>query len=92
MLLAPARRARVVIRGGLETVCVRRGARLLVVNGDIRPHTIEGVTLERPGSACILRFPRRGTFTFHSQPGPALVAGLACDQGPRSATIEVVVR
>jgi hypothetical protein len=85
-------RARVVLRGGQETVRVRRGSRLLIVNGDIRPHTIDGITLERPGSACVLKFPKRGTFTFHSEPGPALVAGLACDTGPRPATLEVVVR
>jgi hypothetical protein len=85
-------RARVVLRGGEETVHVRRGARLLIVNGDIRPHTIDGVTLDRPGAACVLKFPKRGTFTFQSEPGPALVAGLACDSGPQPATIEVVVR
>ena len=91
MLSIASSRARVVLRGGLETVRVRRGSRLLIVNGDIRAHTIGGVTLDRPGAACVLKFPKRGIFTFRSEPGPALVAGLACDSGPLPATLEVVV-
>ena len=85
-------RARVVIRGGDETVSVRRGSRLLIVNGDIRPHRLGDVSLDRPGSSCVLRFTDPGTYRFKTEAGPALVAGLAADGGPRDVTIEVVVR
>lgn len=91
MLSLASAKARVVIRGGLETVRVRRGSKLLVVNGDIRSHTIGGVTLDRPGAACVLKFPKRGVYTFESEPGPAIVAGLSFDTGPLPATLEVVV-
>ncbi len=91
MLSMATARARVVIRGGLETVRLRRGTRLVIVNGDIRAHTIAGATLDKPGAACIVKFPKRGVYTFESEPGPALVAGLSCDTGPKPAMLEVVV-
>lgn len=88
-------RARVAIRGTDDAVELRRGRRLLVVNGDIRPHRLIGpdgtvVRLERPGAACVLRFDRRGTYTVHAYGGPCLVPGLAVPA--RNATLSITVR
>jgi hypothetical protein len=98
-------RARVTIGGALrgrQRVRLRRGASILVVNGDVRPHRLTqlsgpdaglgDIRLERPGAACVLRFARRGTYTLRTHAGACLVPRLENEVAQRHATIEVVVR
>jgi plastocyanin len=97
-----APRARLTIGHGAQTVSVRRGRAVLVVNGDIRAHRLTQVAgpdaglgdvrFEQAGAACVLRFTTPGTYTLRSHAGRCLVPWLEDEVAQRHATLEIVVR
>jgi hypothetical protein len=92
MLLPP--RARIVIRGVDDEIRVRRGRRLLLVNGDIRPQRLVAedgseFQLDRPGATCAVRFRRPGIYTLETFGGRCLVPRLNLSRPV--ATIRITV-
>jgi hypothetical protein len=95
-------RARLTIGHGAQTVTVRRGRPVLVVNGDIRAHRLTQVAgpdagmgdirFDRAGAACVLRFDAPGTYVLRSHARACLVPWLEDDVPQRHATLELVVR
>lgn len=105
LLVAAARRraprARVTIGRGPQSVRVRHGRPVLVVNGDIRVHRLTQVAgpdagvgdirLERSGAACVVRFDSPGTYVLRSHAGRCLVPWLEDTVAQRHATLEFLV-
>ncbi len=95
-------RTRLTIGYGTQTVTVRRGRPVLVVNGDIRPHRLTqvggpdaglgDVRLDRAGATTVIRFRKRGTYTLRTHAGACLVPWLEDVAPMRNATFQIVVR
>jgi hypothetical protein len=87
---------------GEQSVRVRRGARLQLLNADLRPHQLwqaggppldlDGARLDRAGSSLAIRFARPGAYTLHTFAGPCFLPHLEHDVRRTHATLHVRVR